>query len=360
MISPISNYSEKNLAFKSNKGEENNSASYDKDTLLKNNLSTRTRIGLEKFTKAFTVYPAKGLKGSKNSNFYEFLTMGTVPYVVGSITLMSIFNSTNKYFQHSATAAANKLGNKMAMGVVLYCLFKNLSKSLITYPVKWKTGIDTELPYAKVNYLLQENPDDCNNMTSIEYHKVGESVDFPRWDQLYGDPKKGEPINFRYDKIAKKNGLGENLNDSDQEVKPIYKEVLVKSKLAKSISSFLWAGVGVALAFQKPWEKYFKVATLKFWKTKEFGHSLKVLGKSFVESAKDLYNGSSISMIKKADSSVAPGLLAKLEKHSGKAFLGIAALSTILGLLNTLHITKKPTNTSPDSVFDRNKESVVS
>ena len=110
----------------------------------------------------------------------------------------------------------------------------------------------------------------------------------------------------------------------------------------------------------KFWEKYFKVATLKFWKTKEFGHSLKVLGKSFVESAKDLYNGSSISMIKKADSSVAPGLLAKLEKHSGKAFLGIAALSTILGLLNTLHITKKPTNTSPDSVFDRNKESVVS
>ena len=42
------------------------------------------------------------------------------------------------------------------------------------------------------HYLLQENPDDYNNLTSIEYHKVGESVDFPRWDQLYGDPKKGE------------------------------------------------------------------------------------------------------------------------------------------------------------------------
>lgn len=133
--------------------------------------------------------------------------MGTVPYVVGSITLMSIFNSTNKYFQHSATAAANKLGNKMAMGVVLYCLFKNLSKSLITYPVKWKTGIDTELPYAKVNYLLQENPDDCNNMTSIEYHKVGESVDFPRWDQLYGDSKKENLLISDMIKLPRKTDL---------------------------------------------------------------------------------------------------------------------------------------------------------
>ena len=31
---------------------------------------------MDKFIKAFTVYPAKGLNGSKNSNFYEFLTMG--------------------------------------------------------------------------------------------------------------------------------------------------------------------------------------------------------------------------------------------------------------------------------------------
>ena len=70
MILPISNYNGKNLSFKSNKKEENNSTPYDEDTLLKSNLSTKTRIGLEKFTKAFTVYPAKGLKGSKNSNWY--------------------------------------------------------------------------------------------------------------------------------------------------------------------------------------------------------------------------------------------------------------------------------------------------
>ena len=345
MILPISDFNGKNLVnFGTNKKEENN-VSYDHDTLLKNNFVTRTRIGLDKFTKAFTLYPAKGIAGSKNSNFYEFLTMGTVPYVVGSITLMSIFNSTNKHFNPFDNKNAAKLGNKMALGVILYAAFKSISKLFTTVPVKMVTGIDTELPYAKVNYLLQENPDDYNNLTSIEYHKVGESVDFPRWDQLYGDPKKGEPINFRYDKIAKKNGLGTNLNDSDQDVKPMYKEVLVKSKLAKSISSFLWAATGVALAFQTPWEDYFNVATLKFWKPKEFGHSLKVLGKSFVESVKELWHGDKES-------------LSKINKHSGKVMICTAAAATILGVLNTIHITKKPA--SYHSVLDKNKESVVS
>lgn len=209
MISPIRNFSENNIAFKANNKEENN-VEFDKDTLLKNNLSTRTRIGLDKLTKAFTIYPAKGLKGSKNSNFYEFLTMGNVPYITGSLMLMSIFNSVNKNFLPNAQKSAAKLGNKMALGVIMYCAFKSLSKTFVHTPVRLATGIDTELPYAKVNYLLQEDPDDYSNVTSIEYHKVGESVDFPRWDQLYGKPEKGESINWRYDKIAKKNGLGEN------------------------------------------------------------------------------------------------------------------------------------------------------
>ena len=345
MILPISNYNGKNLSFCAEKSEEKN-ASYDHDTLLKNNFITRSRIGMDKFTKAFTVYPAKGLAGNKNANFYEFLTMGNVPYLIGSITLMSIFNSANKHFEHFAGAKASKLGNKMALGVILYAAFKSASKALVNYPVKWITGIDTELPYAKVNYLLQENPQNYNNLTSIEYHKVGESVDFPRWDQLYGDPAKGEAVNWRYDKIAKKNGLGENLNDSDQEVKPIYKEVLVKSKLAKSISSYLWAATGVALAFQKPWEDYFKVATLKFWKPKDFGHSLKIFGESLVKSVKELYHGDLTST-------------SKITKHSGKILIGTALAATIIGVANTVHLTKKPEKQNSAKLFDNKKESVV-
>ena len=44
-------------------------------------------------------------------------------------------------------------------------------------------------------------------------------------------------------------------------------------------------------SFSKPWEAYFNIATLKFWKPKEFAHSLKIFGESFVKSAKELYNG---------------------------------------------------------------------
>lgn len=346
MISPITSISGKNnLAFRAKPEGESNEQINKEDELLDCGIVTKSKIAMDKFTKAFTIYPAKGLAGSKNSNFYEFLTMGTVPYIIGSVMLMSIFNSVNPSFlPFDKVAASRKLGNKMALGVLFYALFKEVSKLFITYPVKWKTGIDTELPYRKVNYLLKENESD--DSTSIEYHKVGESVDFTRWDLLYAKPEDNKPLNYRYDKIAKKNGLGENLNDSDQEVKPIYKEVLIKSKLAKSISSFMWAATGVALAFQKPWENYFNVATLKFWKGREFAHSLKVFGQSFVDSAKSLYKGD-------------PDAVTKIGKHSGKLVIGAAALTTVLGLLNTFHITKKPSNVTGQEMLNPNKESVV-
>lgn len=347
MISPISkDLNGKNISIQAHKRDNNQpDLPYDEDTLLKNNLSNRTKIGMEKLVKSFTVYPASGLAGSKNSNFYEFLTMGNFPYIMGSLTLMGIFNSANRFFHHQGTKEASHLGNKMALGVLFYGLFKRFSKPLINYPVKLATGIDTELPYAKVNNRLQEHPNDFN-LKSIEYHKVGESVDFTRWDMLYGDHKKGESLNFRYDKIAKKVGLGENLNDSDQEVKPIYKEVLVKSKVAKSISSFLWAAVGVALAFQDAWIEFFNTATLKFWKCKDFAHSVKLFGRSFKESVKELYHGkeNAVKMI---------------DKHAGKALIGLAVASTVLGVANTLNLKKKPSNVSAEDVMNKNKECVV-
>ena len=347
MISPISNYRGNNrlIEFKAAPEESENSV-YKEDTLLPNNFATRARIESDKFTKSISIYPAKGIKGSINSNFYEFLTIGqNVPFIIGSVVLMSIFNSVNKHFSHNAAIKASKLGNKMALGVLLYAGAKEASKLLITKPIKMLTGIDTELPYAKVNYLLPEQPNDNKDLTSTEYHKIGESVDFPRWDLLYGDTKKGEVRNFRYDKIAKKNGLGSDLNDSDQDVKPIYKEVLIKSKLAKSLSTFLWAASAVALAFQDPWNDYFNAATLKFWKGKDFMHSLKVFKRSLVKSVKNLYNGN-------------PEAVSPIKKHAGKALLGLTALTTLLSVANTVHLTKKPQKYN-NEIIKPNKESVV-
>ena len=345
MILPVSSFNRK-IAFKSEnpQGTEQKNPPKEVDKLLDNNLLTRSKIALDKFTKAFTVYPARGIKGSINSDFYEFLTMGTVPYIVGSLTLMSVFNSASKHFPAFDASVAGKLGKKMALGVLFYSLFKPLSKSFVNLPVKWATGIDTQLPYLRVNHRLPESKNDFD-LTSHEYHKVGESVEFTRWDLLYGDPKNREELNKRYDKIAKKLGLGDNLNDSDQAVKPIYREVLVKSNFARSFSSYLWAAVGVALAFQKPWDDFFKNASFNIFRPKQFGHTVMQFGKSLVESAKELYNASEP--------------VSKLQKYAGKSLVGLAAAVTILGVLNTLHIKNRPSKVAEADVMDKNKESVV-
>lgn len=334
MILPVSNFN-KNTNFTSDKADK---LPYAKDTLLKNNFSTRARIGLDKLTNAITIYPIKGFKGDKNANFYEFLTMGSVPYLIGSLMMMSVFNSKNKVFAPFAASKAGAIGRKMALGVLFYGLMKGISKSFVTSPVKWLTGVDTEVPYAKVIYELPDDIYDTDIM-SIEYHKAFESKDFPRWDLFYKSEAKGENRNEYFDKIAKRLGYGENLKDSDQEMKPVIKQIAVKTDLAKTISSYLWAATGVCLAFQKPWDDYFKSATLKFWKTDKFAHSLKVLARSAKASAKCLWNGSGSS------------------KYAGKIMVGTAAASTILGIVNAIP-HKKPAGTK--NVIDDKRKYVVS
>jgi len=317
---------------------------YDKDTLLKNNLSTNARISYDKLINAATLYPAKGLSGNKNANFYEFLTMGTVPYLIGSATMMAVSNLVNKHFAAFDKKGANAIGGKMAMGVLFYGVAKSLSKSFVSQPVKATTGVDVNLPYAKVIYELPDFKDDTD-ITSIEYHKVFESVEFPRWDLLYGDEAHGEKRNVYYDKIGKKLGLGDNIKDSDQELKPRIKEIVTKANAVTSLTSYLWAGVGVGLAFQKPWENFFNVATLKFWKGKEFAKSASTFGKSLVESAKELYTGGANAT--------------KAAKIGGKALIATALLATILGDLKIITSSKKPSKLDASDVIEKNRKYVV-
>ena len=341
MILPVSNIHNKQ-SFSAEASGENNKK-YTNDTLLPNNFSTRFRIGMDKFTNAITLYPAKGLKGNRNANFYEFLTMGQVPYLIGSGMLMSIFNSANKHFADATSKQkASPLGKHMALGVLFYGLAKSMSKPLITTPIHLLTGVDTEVPYAKVNYEL---PDDINDtdITSIEYHKVFESVEFPRWDLLYMSADSGKPRNAYYDKVCKKLGLGSDLKDSDQEAKPRIKEIVVKSKLAQNISSYLWAATGVALAFQKPWEEYFNVATFKFWKGKEFKKSLSIFGKSLVRSLESLYFGDG----------------SKIGKHTGKAMIFTSLAASALGVLNVMSSSQKPSKLDSADIIEKERKYVV-
>lgn len=325
-------------------------------TLLPNRIDSKLMSAYHKTTSAFTEYPAKGLKGSKKSNFYEFLAMGTVPYLVGSAMLMAVFNGASHLFDNASAKAAKSLGNKMALGVVFYGIAKSLSKKLISVPVKIATGIDTEMAYQRE---LSTDKDAPIQVHEIEQHKVMESHDFPRYDMMYGekltkDKKHPLPHNYLFDKIAKKNGLGEDLPASDTEVKPLIKDVISRSSTAKSLSSYLWAATGVLLAVQKPWNNFFRAASKDSWqrakkvntdagtgikgslslysknlmaKAVNTGENLyrisKSFGRSLVDSAKDLYNG--------------PANAKGFSKHAGKTILGIAALSSILGVINTIH-----------------------
>ena len=338
MILPV-NSIRNNLTFSADKNNEKDLA-YNHDTLLENNLATRTKIGADKFVNAFTVYPAKGLKGSRNANFYEFLTMGTVPYLAGSAMLMAVFNYADKHYSAFQQYMSKSTGNKLALGVLFYGIMKNVSKSFVSTPLKWATSVDIEQPYAKVIYEL---PDDINDtdIMSIEHHKVFESVEFPRWDLLYTDDKFSKNRNSKYDKIAKKMGLGKNLNDSDQDVKPRIKEMVIKASLAKNISSYLWAAAGVALAVQKPWDKYFEVMTFNILDRQKFFKSLKSFTESFKDSLEALWKGEGKG----------------IPKHAGKILVGSAALSTILGVFNALHSSNKPQQNT--DIIDRSDRYII-
>ena len=366
----VSNVSQHPNMVKQPIGSANNSADLKEKCELKpNTLKNKIMSAYQKTTSAFTEYPAKGLTGSKKSNFYEFLSMGTVPYLVGSATLMAVFNGLSKlYVDHSASKAAKALGNKMALGVVFYGVAKTLSKSLISKPVKWATGIDTEMAYERTLSTDENSPVQIHE---VEQHKVMESHDFPRYDMMYGEKmtdKDGNPLphNYLFDKIAKKNGLGENLPASDTEVKPIIKDVISRSNTAKSISSYLWAAAGVTLAVQSSWNHFFKAASKSSWHkynpaTNQNGIAGQIAGKtvnaaknifrisksfvdSFVDASKELYKG--------------PQGQKGWTKHAGKTILGIAALTSVLGAINTIHGAKTAVGQNKN-VFDKKDKITV-
>ncbi len=317
------------------------------DTLLyeekkKHPITTGLKIQADKFINACTKYPAKGLKGSKNSNFYEFLTMGMVPYLVGSGMMVAVFNLASKFFNTADAVSASKLGKKMGIGVLFYGLAKTFSKKLVETPVNMKYGIDVNLPYKKVINELPEK-DNLDNLVTHEYHKAYESVDFPRWDLFYNNDSFGTERNSYYKKVGKKMGIAEeDLDNADQKVKPLIKEKLVKTKLFSTLSSYLWAATGVGIAMQKPWENL----KLNPVNTKgRYFNLVKDFGKDFVESCKQFVNNNS-----------------KATRYAGRILLGSAIAMTLLGNFSTLFDFNKYRGNKPQastSLIDETKEKVV-
>lgn len=309
------------------------------DEIIKRTPLTGARVVADKLVNDIFVYAPKGMKGSRNSNFYEFLSLGLVPNIIGSGMLIALFNAANKNYRSPDRTFASIPGRKMAFGVGLYALGKWLGSKLIDKGVQANTGVDLGMLYRKV---VTELPDDKNDkdLTAVEYHKVFESADFPRWDLLY---KYGEKRGNRYlwhDKITKKMGFKEPLNSPDDLVHEKVKGVIVKSTAAKAISSSLWAALGVALAAQVPFET--RITTENAKGVKKLTSGLRTMAVTLKDSFVDLYNGNNFRFKRGA-------------KIVGRTLIFAALASTVLGVFNTVRGFKVGKN-QPDTQIDTRKE----
>ena len=324
--------------------------------ILPNTVSTRVKQGFQKTSSAFLDYPVKGLKGDINSNFYEFLTMGIVPYLAGSAMFMLVFNIVNKFLSAKSRKIASAFGKKMALGVVLYGVFKNLSKNLVTRPVKSATGVDTEMPYENIVYPLPKEAGKAANIeVQHQQRKIYDSKEFYRKDLLKKE---------YFDDVAKKLGLGENLNDSVTESGPIIQNIVATTNTAKSLSSYCWAAVGVGLAVQEPWDEFFSSISKRKRYTAKKGegffsktvHKLQNTGKNLWKITRAFgrsLKGACGSMWKgkSADSAYM--------RHAGKGLISFATLITAFLTANTIIRAKNMAKNKNKNTIDKTKEVTV-
>lgn len=302
--------------------------SHSEDVIIKKSPTTGLKVGMHKLKNDVFTYIPKGMKGSVNSNFYEFLSTGMVPYIIGSGTLIALSAGANSFFNTQSKHAAGIKAGNVAAGVVLYGLGKWLGSKALNKLTHKSTGIDLEMPYKKIVTELPETPNG-KEMVREEFHRVFESKDFFRNDLLLKDGEaKGNRYAF-YDEITKKMGYPTRLNAPDQVVNEKIKETIVKATVGKSISSYLWAAAGVALAAQESFGT-FKLFGKNVKLPKDFQGNKALthiknfgvnIGSTFKSAAKELWNGS------KTGNARGTGIV-------GKALILGALASTVISWLN--------------------------
>lgn len=330
----------------------------DESEIVPNTVKTRILQKYDKTLNALTEYPVKGLKGDVNSDFYEFLSMGIIPYLAGSAMFIAMFNLLNKHL----TPKASLRGKKMGLGVVLYGIGKTLSNDFVTRPVAWSTGVDIELPYRNIYCTLPTKPGaEAEIDHKHQQRKVYDSIEFFRKDLIAKDPKYG--VRY-YDGIAKKLGMGENLNDSVTETTPIIQSIVASTKTAKSLSSYCWGAVGVCLAVQDCWADFFKAFSdrPKYITQKDEGFLSKMGGK-LLNTGKNILNlsktfGKTFGKACKSLWCGEPGS-AGFKKHMGKSWLLFTLGLTVGSVYNVIHRAKQMGKLVNKDLIDKNQESTV-
>ena len=360
MIKSIS-LSDNKINFRQNAESEKPKAD-EESRILPDSVGTRISQKFDKTVSALTEYPVKGLKGDVNSDFYEFLSMGIIPYLAGSAMFMGLFNLVNKHLDPKSRILAAVKGKKMALGVVLYGVGKTLSNDLVTRPVALATGVDIDMPYRNVYYPLPtKSGAQAEIFPQHQQRKVYDSSEFFRKDLIAKDPNYGTQY---YDKIARKLGLGEDLNDPVTETTPIIQNIISTTKTAKTLSSYAWAGVGVGLALQNSWSDFFNtisnrrkhipLANESF--VSKIGSKLSNMGKNSVDITKSF--GKSFIKACKSYWKGEEGTKGYM-KHAGKAWLIFTSALTVLSVANVIYRAKQMGKLQNKDLIDPNKESTV-
>lgn len=348
MIKSINNINTHPNFLAKDKGKKKNDKT--ETVILPNNVATRVKQGFLKTAGAFIDYPVKGLQGDINSNFYEFLTMGIVPYLIGSATLMFGFNAVNDVLSETA----KKAGKKLALGVVLWGVFKELSKALVTKPVYLATGVDTELPYQnKVYPMPKKAGEEAELAPFYQQRTVFDSKEFYRTDLLEDE---------FFENVADRLGH-KDLNDPISEMSPVVQNIVATNGLAKSLSTYLWAGVGVALASQDDWLSFFdSISNRKAYnpaKGESFFSTLSNKAKVFTENSLDISKNFFKSFGRSCKSLWKGTTGTPYMKHAGKAFVTTATLLTAFLTTNSIIKAKQMANRTNTRTIDNNKESMV-
>ncbi len=295
------------------------------------------KAGAHKFTNDLLTYFPKGFAGSKNSDFYEYLSLGMVPYVVGSSMLIALYGAARGKFNPTDAHAAGVAFKKMTAGVIAYGVGKWASTKLSRTLINASTGVDLDLKYIKKINELPE-PGQEKGLVRIQYPGVYDSAEFFRKDLLAKDAELNHGNVFALDdKKAKKAGFKEKLNNPGQLVNEKTRKLKIRATALENVSKYIVAATGVAFGAQKAFAEMSLPKLTSLYNAKSF---LVGVAKTVAEAGKQLWQGTDRNAI---------------TRNYGKVLIGASAISTLLAwLIPTIGFKSNP-NTIKTKV-DTNKE----
>lgn len=239
------------IGYRTSKEERKESYYKTESHIYNQNLLSGVKAGAHKLSNDIFTYFPKGFQGSKNSDFYEYLSLGMVPYIIGSALLIGLYSAANKHYNAADKQASNLVAKTMGAGVVLYGVGKWLFQKIAHGAIKASTGIDLDMRYInKVNELPE--PGQEKGLVREQYPGVYDSVVFFRNDLLAADGEiSHDNVYYWDDKITKKAGFDKNLYAPNQIANDKIRKVIARTKALENVGKYIFAATGVALGNQE-------------------------------------------------------------------------------------------------------------